>query len=80
MSGKALWVGLVGYIRCGSTKGVPLGGVLKEKGIPEETNTEEKKGPWGGVGRKVQNIWRDSQAARYLEFGELVEVSLGGEL
>lgn len=41
MSGKALWVGLVGYIRCGSTKGVPLGGVLKEKGIPEETNTGE---------------------------------------
>lgn len=65
MSGKALCIGLVGYIRGGSTKEVPLGGVLKEKGIPEgkQTNTGEKKELWGGVGRKVQNIWRDSQAA-----------------
>lgn len=66
MSGKVLGMRLVGYIRGGSTKEVPLGGVLKEKGIPDmkKKNTGEKKEAWGEVGRKVQNIWRDSQAAQ----------------
>lgn len=35
MSGKALCMWLVGYIRGGSTKEVPLGGVLKKTGIPD---------------------------------------------
>lgn len=43
MSGKALCMWLVGYIRGGSTKEVPLGGVLKEKGIPDM----KKKKYWG---------------------------------
>lgn len=53
MSGKVLGMRLVGYIRGGSTKEVPLGGVLKEKGIPDM----KKKKYWreeGSLGRSGQ--------------------------
>lgn len=83
MSGKVLGMRLVGYIRGGSTKEVPLGGVLKEKGIPDMKKKkilERRRKPgekWAG---KYRTFGETLKQPRYLEFGELGEVSLGGKL
>lgn len=65
-SGKALCIGLVGHIRGGSTKEVPLGAVLKKKGVPEETNKQTNKHTLGrrrDPGEEWAGKYRDSEAA-----------------